>query len=303
MKQIKIISQRGILLLEIVIGLLVLSILLPQLVPNWPEIVGRNISERAIEETLTIWDASRNYYARNSEWPDESNNCADALTVLEAGDFIGNVGPNNAWDGAIATSCVPDTAILTISQPVIDDWQGYIAGQLTATKAVGTTTIETVVPAPGTSAQTQTQLSRIAVPGAPELNRMETDLDMDSNAINNASEITADKVTVNDELTHATTGDRMANFGTWDRYNNSSAWTNGQVPYESCPAGTSPRFNAIPENICTDPAGTLPIERWDFDVIDTGTGWRIRPVIFAQNAFYRPTANVCSTFKVQTYCR
>lgn len=303
MNLVKRTSQKGLVLLEIVIGILILGIVLPLLVPNWSEIVGRNISERTIEETLTIWDASRNYYARNSEWPDEANGCADAIAVLEAGGFIGNVGPNNAWDGPISTICVPNTSIFEIEQPVLADWETFILGQLPASQSLAAGEIETIVPAPGTSAQTYSQLSRIAVAGSPELNRMETDLDMDGHDINNLATIEADTVIVNEELTHSVTGDRMSNFSTWDQYTYSTAYAGtNRVPFPSCPSGMTRDLNVMPVAVCTDPSGTLPIERLSFEITTTATGWQVRPEVFAQNTTYRPTSNACSTFKVQTFC-
>lgn len=284
--------QRGLLLLEIVIGLLILAIILPLLVPNWGEIVGRNVSERTIEETLTMWDASRNYYARNSEWPDESNNCADALTVLEAGDFIGNVGPDNAWDGAIVTSCTPNTAVMEITQTVVAEWRSYILGQLPASSEVGAAGVATVIPAPGTSAQTFTHLSRTAVAGRPELNRMETNIDMDGNNIDGAGTVTAEEVTL------STTGVELSSLGSWEQ---GTPGTNFSKP--TCPGGKTSDLNIIPVRICTNPSSTLPIERLDFQITDFGTYWRVQPQVFAQDNFYYPSSSACATFKVQGFCR
>lgn len=288
--------QKGLLLLEIVIGLLMLAIILPLLIPNWPEIVGRNVSERTVEETLAIWDASRNYYARNQEWPDEANGCVDAIAVMEAGTYIANIGPNNAWNGAIATSCVPGTSVMEIDQPVTADWQGYILGQLPASSAVAPASINTVIPAPGTSAQTYTQLSRVAVAGSPELNRVETDLDMNGNDIDNAGVVTAEEVTL------SSTGVEMSSLGSWEIYNWDTAYNSGSVPYPTCPAGKTPDVNVLPVRICTAATGTLPIERIDFEITDTGSSFRIRPEVFSQNNFYNPTSPECSTFKVQPIC-
>lgn len=296
MKPISLQYQKGLVLLEIIIGLLILALVLPLLVPNWKEIVGRNVSERTVEETLTIWDAARNYYARNQEWPDESNGCADAITVMEAANAIGNVGPNNAWGNAITTSCIAGTSIMDVDQDVSTDWRGYILGQLPNSAGVGAASVNTVIAAPGTSAQTFTQLSRIAVAGSPELNRMETDLDMNGNDIDNAGVITADEVTL------ATTGVELSSLGSWKLYNWDTAYNSGTVPYPVCPAGKTPDVNVIPVRICTSASGTLPIERVDFEITDTGTAFRIRPEVFAQDNFYNPTSPECSTFKVQPIC-
>lgn len=210
--------QQGLVLLEIVIGLLILGIILPLLVPNWPEIVGRNISDRTIAETNTIWDAARNFYAINGEFPDQANNCADSLTVLEAGGFIGNVGPNNAWGNAISTTCAPGDPAMSVEQAIPEDWQGYVLGQLAASADINVTDISTVIAAPGTSAQTFTQLSRVAVAGRPELNRMETDLDMDGNSITNLQDLTATGTITADDVELSSTGTKLSEIGRWDIY-------------------------------------------------------------------------------------
>lgn len=292
-------AQQGLVLLEIVIGLLILAIILPLLVPNWPEIVGRNISDRTIAETNTIWDAARTFYATNGEFPDQANNCADSLTVLEAGGFIGNVGPNNAWGNAITTTCAPGDPAMSVEQAIPADWQSYVLGQLAASADINVTDISTVIAAPGTSAQAFTQLSRVAVAGRPELNRMETDLDMNGNDINNLQDLTANGTITADDVELSSTGTKLSELGRWDVY------TGGDpITKPSCPAGGTPDLNIIPVRVCTDPGSTLPIERLDFQVTDTGGGtWTVVPEIFAQDSFYYPTNDACSTFKVQPICR
>lgn len=291
-------SQEGLVLLEIVIGLLILAIILPLLVPNWPEIVGRNISDRTIAETNTIWDAARNFYATNGEFPDQVNSCANSLNVLDAGGFIGNVGPSNAWGNAITTSCAPGAPAMSIEQAIPADWQSYVLGQLAASADVNATDISTVVAAPGTSAQTFTQLSRVAVAGRPELNRMETDLNMNGNDIDNVQDLTANGTITADDVELSSTGTKLSELGRWTVYTG-----NDFIPKPSCPAGSSPDLNILPVRVCTNPFSTLPIERLDFSISNFSTGWRVVPEIFAQDSFYRPTADSCSTFKVQTICR
>lgn len=293
----------GFALMELLIVVSLLAIFLPKFVPNYPDIVGTRISDTSVEETLTIWDASRNYYARNAEWPDESNNCSDALSVLESGNFISNVGPNNRWKNPITTSCSPGNSVIRITQETATDWVSYIQGALPATQITAGATIETTVPAPGTSAQTYSQLSRIEVGGIPELNQMETDLDMNGFDVDNVSELSAEKVTVNDELRHSVTGVRFAELGPWKSYNYSTAYGSGSVPKPSCPAGMTPGYNALPVALCTRYNATRPIERWTFESANYSNRWRIRPVIFANNAYYRPTSSTCSSFKVQTFCQ
>lgn len=189
---------------------------------------------------------------------------------------------------------------MEIDQPVTLDWRSYVLGQLPASQDVGADRVSTIIPAPGTSAQTQSQLSRIAVSGRPELNQMETDIDMNGNDINNAANIE-----VTEDLTHSTTGVKLSELGPWRQYNYTSAWSSGSIPYPSCPPATTPDLNVMPVRICTSSSGALPIEQWDF-LIQNNPGpetWNVRPRIFAQDNFYEPTSSICSTFKVQTYCR
>lgn len=291
-------SQQGLVLLEIIIGLLILAILLPLLVPNWPEIVGRNISDRTIGDTNTIWDASRNYYAENGEFPDQTNNCAASLNVLVAGGFLGNIGPNNAWGNPITTSCAPGDPAMSIEQAIPSDWQSYVLGQLSASANINATDINTVIAAPGTSAQTYTQLSRVAVAGRPELNRMETDIDMGGNDINNAQDITATGNIVADDVQLSSTGVRLSNLGRWTTYTGFDV-----IPKPSCPAGLTPDLNILPYKVCTNPSATLPIEGFDWLINNYSTYWRVRPKVFAQDRYYYPTQDECSTFKVQTFCQ
>lgn len=297
-------KQKGSLLLEFFIVITLIGIFAPMLMPNWTEIAATRLSDATVEDSLTIWDASRNYYARNAAWPDEANNCADAISVLDADGFIGGVTGTNNWGEAITTTCVPGDAAMIITQGTNPEWQSYIVNALPASEAGAGSDVETLIPAPGTAAQTQSQLSRIAVAGRPELNQMETDLDMNGNDIDGANQITSENVIVNEDLTHATTGISFSEMGRWKLYNYSSAFSGSNfVPAPSCPAtNPTPNWLATPKQICTNPSGTLPMESWWFEATSVAGGWRIRPAIFANNNVYRPTAPACSQFYVHTYC-
>lgn len=182
--------QKGFAILELMVATLIATSigigLLRQEITQFEE----DISQLVAAEILTLHDAARNFYSDTGVWPDQANNCADALNVLRAGGYI--IGFNeNRWGTGFITTCpgAPALNFLVSAAAPVDRYAAATAARVLSPQLAGNV-VTSSIPIPGAEPALGNFLSRVAVPGAPEVNRMETNIDMDGNDINNVGTIT-----------------------------------------------------------------------------------------------------------------
>lgn len=177
-------KQLGFSVLEVTVAFAVMGLLLVPLTSTLLNFQRQRMSNIAASEVLQIGEAAQNYRAEVGEWPDETNGCVGGVNELIAAGYIGGVGNRTVWDGVYATQC-PGTLTFEIAlvAPSQRDAESLQRAVPRATR-VGAN-ITSSFPRPGIEPALDQLLHRTAEPGRPELNRMQTDIDMDDNSINN----------------------------------------------------------------------------------------------------------------------
>jgi len=267
-------QQSGFTLLEMMIVLMIVAMIAPLMYNNYPQMLGERWSNLTIEQTMTIWDAARNYHVDHDEWPDEINDCKGAITVLETEGYLGGVPTTNAWSGEVTTSCTAGSAVMVIDHSVSETWVEYIVNNIGATQQIDDDKTRTFVPSPGTSVAFLNVLSRKAIPGQPDRNKMETDLDMGGNDINNVRNVNVKGVIHADstdpdaesviahrlkahEIYDSKIERYMAEMPAFKEIHNGTT-----LPWPSCPADMVGKGIAFPVSPCTASMSAEPIDRY-----------------------------------------
>lgn len=175
--------QRGFTLLEVIVVLFVLTILASAIGPG---LLKNRLSEQRTgvmsREMLTLSDGAATFLERNGTWPDEANACAGALAAMIADGTVAGINGVSPWNTAYGFDCT-NPSILTISGAAGNtDWASALAGSLPASTLTGTT-VGTNISRTLSLAALDDVLHRDFDPARPELNRMETAIDMDYNDI------------------------------------------------------------------------------------------------------------------------
>lgn len=143
------------------------------------------ITENVATTMFTIGETAQLYFEQEGEFPDAPNNCADALTVLEADGYLVGFQPLSGWGTPFEFDCAGGTRF-DISAEAPEEQRAQTVASRLFTAEVVDETVTSSFPVPGAIPALNQVLYRVAVPGEPERNRMETDLDMDNNQILNA---------------------------------------------------------------------------------------------------------------------
>lgn len=187
--------QRGFGLLELTITVSIATAVALGLVQREIAQIENEITQQVASEVLAIHDAARVFHGRNDEWPDEVNDCADAIPTLEAGGFLTNY-ETSAWGPDFTTSCAggpPRLTFTVTAEAPAERFARSAASRLIGSEVdAANATVSSTVPIPGAGPVADVFLHRRAVPGRPELNQMQTAIDMNNNDINNISQLDAD---------------------------------------------------------------------------------------------------------------
>lgn len=143
------------------------------------------------------------FMASNHQWP------ASTDALLAAG-YISTV--STPWGANVAGGVNGNNYVLNLAMPTNDIATG-VAGRLGG--AVNNTVVSLNVPIPATASIMDGALVRYAVAGRPELNRMSTDIDMNSFSINNVQVLNGAQANLNslEVLSDATFGGNVAIAG------------------------------------------------------------------------------------------
>lgn len=197
--------QRGLTMFELALTIAIASAILIAAIPLQIEKLEKTQVEVAATQMFTVGDVAQQFRSDTGTWPGEADpapcNINAAMTALTAGGYLVTPLNRTAWGSAIATTCNPMRFDVSTVGPNAQRVQE--AAALLHTAQVAGTTLTSVFPA-GAPPAFNDVLYRVVVPGRPELNQMQTDLDMNSNDITNAASLTAGAVTASNlEVTGA----------------------------------------------------------------------------------------------------
>ncbi len=191
------IRQRGFTLLEISIAMTIMAAMAAIATRTVYLKLDTRYTEHTAAEVWVIGEYAQKYIQDNGEWPDETNGCVGAIPTVESALSLpsGTIPSQSPWGTPYVTSCVADTNF-SVEVQLDDNWAPAMTNMLAVTQIKGGTTDTTIttLPLPGSIAALSNVLKRTADPMHPEYNRMETDLDMDGNDIDNAGTINADSI-------------------------------------------------------------------------------------------------------------
>ncbi|TXI09487.1 MAG: hypothetical protein E6Q76_05570 [Rhizobium sp.] len=161
------------------------------------EVFHEKQGQRAADIMVIIGQAAQAYRIDNSAWPDESHNCANALSTLSGAKYLANISANSPYGGAWSFSCAVGGSIFSVNMSASNnDWASFVGGLVPAASVAGnnvTMSIPVVIPTH------DTLLHRVPVAGKPQMNQMQTDLDMQNyniNNINNTNTATVNSTTI-----------------------------------------------------------------------------------------------------------
>lgn len=187
-------TTSGFTLLELAIVITVLTILAVATMPQIAEDYNRTRTHLTIGEIESFSEAAR-LYAHNNKgaWPDAPG-CAGAIKKLKDGGYLQGVDEISPWTTRYDTSGCTNK-LFTIKTDVTEqykDWAGVILNAVHSTdyyqgkKHV----VRTNVVLPGGVPATERLLHRYDE-GNPELNRMDTAINMDGNDLQKVRDITS----------------------------------------------------------------------------------------------------------------
>ena len=137
--------QNGFTLIELLVVMIIITILSSAFLPNFLDISKRR-SDLIISEMWTIAQAIQTYDAQIGDFPDASNNCANAIDVLTSNAFIAGVSTatgGTPWgsDARYITACSGSSAnLMTLEIETDEQWAPYIANGLPASTSTISTT-------------------------------------------------------------------------------------------------------------------------------------------------------------------
>lgn len=190
-------QQSGFTLLQVLLGVALSATLLSASLNSTIEGAEEKLADAAVLQLFTVGDTAQLYRRREGQFPDAANNCANAIqTMIDDGYLAGFPQRGgvfvSAWRSPITTTCVGERFDATNDARELR-WAQYMARQLGAAAIAGNT-ITTSFSGLGLSGAPDGRfLFRVAVPGEPERNQMETDLDMNGNEIIGVGDFTANQ--------------------------------------------------------------------------------------------------------------
>lgn len=192
----------GFTIIEVMVVLFLMGIIAAATLPNLAEEFNEKRTDVTSAEVWMIAQAAQKYAADNSgDWPDDTNNCSDAITALTP-DYLQNVDSSSPWDTTYLTDCTGST--FSVEVQTDSDWAGVMANSLPAASVNGAGDTTTVaVPLPASVPALAGLLHRNYDSSNPEHNQMNTDINMTSESgdpqdINDAQDVEASTFTDRD---------------------------------------------------------------------------------------------------------
>lgn len=199
MKFIHFRRQRGFTLVElgvVAIGITLLAFAMMNPVLNQ---FREKKAELTAVRMATIAQGAQAHRIDTGQWPDQVNNCAATMTRLTTTGYITGISATSAYGTSYTFTCSVNIFNIRVDTKSAD-WASYIGGIIPAGSTAGTfVTMATPVTVP----VFDNLLHRTAIAGRPELNRMETALDMNNQNIDNVAALEA--VTGNITTVNSTT--------------------------------------------------------------------------------------------------
>ncbi|PLP85731.1 MULTISPECIES: type II secretion system protein [unclassified Pseudomonas] len=182
-------GQSGFTLIELSVVLAIMTLMAMFSVPKFMESINEKRTGLTIQETQAVLDAARTYRMKNGAWPGDST-CSNAKSVLEGTTppMLSGVSNKNKFNAPISTQCT--TYTFSITQNIIQDWDGDVANGLPSTTITDTAnhTIKTTIGVSGTEPALSSKLSRVST-GNAEDNRMRATLYMGGQTIAEGGDI------------------------------------------------------------------------------------------------------------------
>ena len=249
-------SQSGFTIFELMIVMMVMSILATPFVFQSIQQFEEDRIEIAVAEINDLFQSAQNYAAeQNGDWPSETDNCASAITVMEAEPYLQGFSVRSPFGTDLVTSCTTGNGkrfIVTLDA-VDAGYAELLAGYLPSSTTVGST-VSVSVPLPASIPALTHLLPR---DGSRD---MQGDLDMGGNSIKNAEDIELNSIEAN-----ASEGIYFAGIV------NNGAY----VDKPQCPAGLNPTPIVIPTGM-SDNGQARSIGAVYAWAENSGSQWRIR---------------------------
>lgn len=205
-------NHLGFTLVELAIVMTVAALFAAATIPPLVEDYNRTRTNLLIGEIQALSEAARLWaYDHEYTWPDYTHECKDTIEVLKEYRYLKAMDVVSPWKSRYETSCKIPTQ-LTIAVASHPKWARIVTNSLPATEPVTLPSFETLpdngtkthVYFPGSLPALSQVMHRVHDPSHPELNQMETTLNMTSEAgspqdIKGANQLNAVNVTAYDE--------------------------------------------------------------------------------------------------------
>lgn len=173
-------TMHGFGLPDAMLTIAILALVLTQGIPYWRQQMERAKADTTAVEMRSLLEAQLNYYDATGSWSPDVN-------TLITGGYLPGGSDTNPWGNAYTFEIINGGNNLQLSTTVASGGlANHVSGQSLPFSTVAGSTVTTTISRPGTEATHDPLLHRDAVAGRPELNRMNTSIDMNNNDVNNA---------------------------------------------------------------------------------------------------------------------
>lgn len=191
-------AHAGFSLLEVQIAIAIAALISVAAIPSQIRSVQGQIQDLVARQMFTVGEAAQAFRQQQGSWPGDDalavTPCADALnnsnpeSILFLTDYyVGNI--NTGFGGAtLAVRCpTPNRFEVSVNAPTAAQAQLLASKLHTAT--IAGTVVTSTFPLPSAVPALNGVLHRVVIPGRPELNRMEANIDVNGNQLNNTARI------------------------------------------------------------------------------------------------------------------
>jgi type II secretory pathway pseudopilin PulG len=174
--------QAGFTVLEVTAAFLIFGLLATPLLFTQLNQARNRLTESTATDILNLGEAAQNFRGETGAWPDQANNCAGAIATMSAAGYLGNNNTNSPWNTAYVTTCPANLRFdVATTAPAQRDAEAVQRAGPRGTRAGNTVTASFA--RPGVEPSFDQLLHREQIAGRPELNRMQTGIDMNGNNV------------------------------------------------------------------------------------------------------------------------